>query len=50
MIGAVLARLAAPLSSAEAQRRILDWWRRGYVMFSDLETKSTRLLRRGAAT
>ncbi len=30
-------------SAEEANRRIDDWFRRGYVMFSDVSTKSTHL-------
>lgn len=31
-------------TAAEAARRIEDWFRRGYVMYSDVATRSTHLL------
>jgi hypothetical protein len=34
---------AFTFTAAEAMRRIDDWFRRGYVMFSDRFTKSTHL-------
>jgi hypothetical protein len=37
------ARLSLVPDAAEAERRIDDWFRRGYVMFSDRFTKSTHL-------
>lgn len=33
------------VSPAQAKRAIDDWFRRGYVMFSDLRTRSTHLRR-----
>lgn len=39
-----------PLEAAEAMHRINDWYRRGYVMFSDMYTKSTHLRRVPAET
>ncbi|MBI5440933.1 MAG: hypothetical protein HY900_06960 [Deltaproteobacteria bacterium] len=36
---------AATITAAEAMRRIDDWFRRGYVMFSDRLTQSTHLRR-----
>ncbi|MBI5014515.1 MAG: hypothetical protein HZB55_03370 [Deltaproteobacteria bacterium] len=36
---------AAVITAAEAMRRIDDWFRRGYVMFSDRLTQSTHLRR-----
>ena len=35
----------ATLSSSEAQHRIEDWFRRGYIFFSDVITHSTHLIR-----
>lgn len=45
MAGRVMLAAAATITAAEAMRRIDDWFRRGYVMFSDRDTKSTHLLR-----
>ena len=33
----------APFTAAEAGRRIEDWFRRGFIMFSDVVTRSTHL-------
>ncbi|GAB4258495.1 MAG: hypothetical protein Kow0092_06150 [Deferrisomatales bacterium] len=33
------------LDRAEASRRIEEWYRRGYIMFSDVHTRSTHLRR-----
>lgn len=35
------------ITAADAMRRIDEWFRRGYVMFSDRITKSTHLRRVG---
>ncbi len=35
------------ITPADAARRIEEWFRRGYVMFSELTTRSTRLLPAG---
>lgn len=35
------------ITPADAARRIEEWFRRGYVMFSDLTTRSTCLLPAG---
>lgn len=45
MTGRLMIATAATITAAEAMRRIDDWFRRGYVMFSDRFTKSTHLLR-----
>lgn len=44
-VGLVVASLLAPHTVAEASRRIDDWYLRGYVLYSDLATKSTHLRR-----
>jgi hypothetical protein len=46
MSGATLHYLRHGFPFAEAERRILEWWHRGYVLASDLGTRTTRLLRR----
>lgn len=51
---AAAARWLRPLSAAEAEERIGDWYRRGYALWSDPQTHSTHLRRvepceRGAA-
>ncbi|MDF1555221.1 MAG: hypothetical protein P1P84_19280 [Deferrisomatales bacterium] len=40
----IMTTLGTP-SSLEAQHRIEDWFRRGYVFFSDVITQSTHLIR-----
>ena len=40
----IMMTLATP-TSVEAQQRIEDWFRRGYVFFSDVITQSTHLIR-----
>lgn len=42
---AILETGAAALSASEAERRIEDWFCRGYVMYSDRLTRSTHLRR-----
>ena len=39
----IMAAATEGFTAAEAMRRIDDWFRRGYVMFSDRFTKSTHL-------
>ena len=41
----IMAAVTEVFTAAEAMRRIDDWFRRGYVMFSDRFTKSTHLRR-----
>jgi hypothetical protein len=43
----IMAAVTEGFTAAEAMRRIDDWFRRGYVMFSDRFTKSTHLRRLG---
>jgi hypothetical protein len=43
----IMAAAHEGFTAAEALRRIDDWFRRGYVMFSDRFTQSTHLRRLG---
>jgi hypothetical protein len=41
----MIAAALMTISAAEAKRRIEEWFRRGYVFFSDVSTHSTHLIR-----
>lgn len=46
MIGRALSELRNGVTLEEAERRIWEWWQRGWVMASDIEGQTTRMLRR----
>lgn len=43
--GRALAELRNGVTLEEAERRIWEWWQRGWVMASDIEGQTTRMIR-----